>query len=78
MPVDPGEYDSPWKEALDLYFEAFLTLFFPHVHADIDWSRGWESLDKEFQQVVREGSRGGATSISWSRSGPGAAPSCGC
>jgi hypothetical protein len=49
-----ADYDSPWKEALDFYFEAFLLLLFPNVHAQIDWSRGYESLDKEFQQVVRE------------------------
>src|SRR5438552_4009474 len=48
------DYDSPWKEALDFYFEPFLALLFPEVHAQIDWSRGYESLDKEFQQVVRE------------------------
>jgi hypothetical protein len=48
------DYDSPWKEALDHYFEAFLELLFPDVHAQIDWLRGYESLDKEFQQVVRE------------------------
>jgi hypothetical protein len=48
------DYDSPWKEALDAYFEPFLALFFPNVHRQIDWSRGYESLDKEFQQVVRE------------------------
>jgi hypothetical protein len=48
------DYDSPWKEALDLYFEPFLALLFPAVHGQIDWSRGHESLDKEFQQVVRE------------------------
>ncbi len=46
------DYDSPWKEALDAYFEAFLALLFPDVHRQIDWSRGHESLDKEFQQVV--------------------------
>jgi hypothetical protein len=49
-----ADYDSPWKEALDAYFEAFLALLLPHVHALIDWSRGHESLDKEFQQIVRE------------------------
>ena len=48
------DYDSPWKEALDVYFESFLALLFPTIHRQIDWSRGWESLDKEFQQVVRE------------------------
>ena len=46
------DYDSPWKEALDRYFRAFLALFFPHVHADVDWSRGYDALDKEFQQLV--------------------------
>src|SRR2546421_12207485 len=49
-----ADYDSPWKEALDAYFERFLALLFPDVHAQVDWSRGHESLDKEFQQVVRE------------------------
>jgi len=49
-----ADYDSPWKEALDLYFEFFLALLFPEVHQQIDWSRGYESLDKEFQQVVRD------------------------
>jgi hypothetical protein len=52
------DFDSPWKEALDLYFELFLALLFPQVHAEIDWSRGYESLDKEFQQVVREAELG--------------------
>ena len=49
-----ADYDSPWKEALDAYFEAFLELLFPDLHELIDWSRGVESLDKEFQQVIRE------------------------
>ncbi len=48
------DYDSPWKEALDFYFEPFLKFFFPQAHAEIDWSRGHESLDKELQQIVRE------------------------
>jgi hypothetical protein len=52
------DYDSPWKDALDLFFEAFLALLFPKIHAQIDWSRGYESLDKEFQQVVREAALG--------------------
>jgi hypothetical protein len=53
-----SDYDSPWKEALDGYFEPFLALLFPEVHRQIDWSRGYESLDKEFQQVVREAELG--------------------
>ena len=48
------DFDSPWKEALDIFFEAFLAPLFPAIHRQIDWSRKYESLDKEFQQVVRE------------------------
>ena len=48
------DYDSPWKEVLDCYFEAFMAFCFPQAHAEIDWSRGYEFLDKELQQVVRD------------------------
>src|SRR5271155_2449298 len=52
---DPAmsDFDSPWKEALDCYFPAFLDFFFSDIHGDIDWSRGYEMLDTELQQVVR-------------------------
>jgi hypothetical protein len=49
-----SDYDSPWKEALDIYFELFMAFFFPQAYLEIDWSRGYEALDKELQQVVRE------------------------
>lgn len=52
------DFDSPWKEALEIYFQAFLALLFPSVHEQIDWSRGYESLDKEFQQLTREADLG--------------------
>ncbi|MBD2126893.1 hypothetical protein NDI39_23120 [Microcoleus sp. ZQ-A2] len=48
------DYDSPWKEAIEQYFEPFLAFFFPAAHAVIDWTRPPESLDKELQQIVRE------------------------
>ena len=52
------DYDSPWKEALDIYFEAFLALFFAEMHAAIDWSRGYRALDKELQQVTPDAEQG--------------------
>jgi hypothetical protein len=52
------DFDSPWKEALEVYFRAFLALFFPPIHADIDWSRGYEMLDKELQRIVPQAARG--------------------
>jgi hypothetical protein len=33
-------------------------LFFPHIHADIDWSRGYVFLDKELQKIVPKAGRG--------------------
>ncbi|MEE4359371.1 MAG: hypothetical protein V2I97_23065 [Desulfococcaceae bacterium] len=52
------EYDNPWKEALELYFEAFMKFFFPNVHADIDWKKGYEFLDKELEKIVRDAELG--------------------
>ena len=52
------DFDSPWKEALDAYFEQFLAFFFPRVHEGVDWSRGYESLDQELRQVLREADLG--------------------
>jgi YD repeat-containing protein len=48
-----ADFDSPWKEALDYFLEPFLALFFPLVHAGINWTKGYESLDKELHQIVR-------------------------
>ncbi len=48
------EYDSPWKEIIEQFFEAFMTFFFPEIHQKIDWTRNYEFLDQELQKVVRE------------------------
>jgi len=48
------DFDSPWKDALHRYLRFFLTFFFPDIHDDVDWSRGYQALDKEFQQIVRQ------------------------
>lgn len=52
------EHDSPWKEALHVYFPRFLAFFFPDIHRDIDWSKGFESLDKELMQIARRANLG--------------------
>jgi hypothetical protein len=51
---EPDDLDSPWKEALEHFLESFLALCFPDVHAAIDWARGYQSLDKELQQIARD------------------------
>ena len=52
------DYDSPWKECLEEFFEAFVEFFFPQAHADIDWPRGVEFLDTELQQILRDADQG--------------------
>jgi hypothetical protein len=54
----PADLDSPWKEALELFLEPFLAFFFPVVHAALDWRRGYQSLDKELQQIARDSRTG--------------------
>jgi hypothetical protein len=56
--IPVADFDSPWKEALEVFFRHFLTLFFPHIEADIDWSRGFVFLDKELQTILPKAKRG--------------------
>jgi len=53
-----GFADIGWKESLEHYLEPAMALLFRDAHAQIDWSRGYEFLDKEPQQIVREGELG--------------------
>jgi len=53
-----SDYDSPWKEIIELYFRVFMQFFFPQTETEIAWERGYEFLDKELQQVVRDSESG--------------------
>lgn len=52
------DYDSPWKEAIDTFFPPFMALFFPEVHALIDWDRPYEFLDAELRQITGDSAVG--------------------
>lgn len=52
------EFDSPWKDILEQYFEDFLRFFLPTAYDEIDWNCPPEFLDKELQQVVRDAELG--------------------
>ena len=52
------EYDSPWKDILESYFEDFMAFFFPEIHAEIDWTRGYVFLDQELSQITRDAETG--------------------
>lgn len=58
MVMNVPDYDSPWKELLDRYFEAFIGFFFAESHAQIDWTRGFEFLDKELQKITADAAIG--------------------
>ncbi|MBF1990830.1 transposase [Fischerella thermalis] len=45
------EYDNPWKEIIEDFFPNFLEFFFPTAHAVIDWTKPYEFLDTELQQL---------------------------
>jgi len=48
------DYDSPWKEGMELYFKELMQFFFPDIAREIAWTKGYQFLDKELQQVVRD------------------------
>jgi hypothetical protein len=53
-----ADYDGFWKEVIELYFQPFIEFFYPKAAQDIDWSRGFAFLDKEFQKLNRNGITG--------------------
>lgn len=50
----PAEYDSPWKNILNQFLPDFVSFCLPELAADIDWSRGYVSLDKELRAISRQ------------------------
>ena len=52
------DYDNPWKEVLDVFFPQFMEFFYPVAYEEIDWSKGYISLDKELQKIVRDANLG--------------------
>lgn len=53
-----ADHDSPWKMALEGYFQEFLDLLFPAIHEQVDWSKGYSFLDKELQQITPDANSG--------------------
>lgn len=52
------DYDTPWKDAVTRYFPEFIAFYFPDAAREIDWSRGYEFLDQELAQVVKDAELG--------------------
>ncbi|MDW8105892.1 MAG: hypothetical protein RMK45_00270, partial [Armatimonadota bacterium] len=45
------DYDSPWKEFLTVFFEAFIRTVLPELHALVEWERAPEFLDNELRRL---------------------------
>ncbi len=52
------DYDSPWKDILEIYFQSAMELCFPRIARQIDWAKGVQLLSKEFQKIVRRSELG--------------------
>jgi hypothetical protein len=39
------DYDSPWKDGMDLYFRELMHFFFPDNASDIARDKGFQFLD---------------------------------
>ncbi|KAB0543188.1 hypothetical protein F7P85_08385 [Kerstersia gyiorum] len=56
LPVMPArrrtDADGRWKDALDVYFQPCLQLFWPSLHALIDWRQPPQFLDKALQALT--------------------------
>ena len=47
------DWDTPWKQALHLFFQDFLEYCFPPMAARIDWTKPPSFLDKELKKASR-------------------------
>lgn len=52
------ELDTPWKDVLDSFFQEFMELFFPDINLEIDWTKGYEFLDKELSKISKDTATG--------------------
>ena len=51
-------YDSPWKEAIEHYFQEFMAFYFPDAYRSVDWSKEHIFLDQELRAIVQDAELG--------------------
>ena len=56
--IEATDFDGAWKEAMEQFFRPFLEFCFPGIAANVDWTKGFEFLDKELEKVVRNAKLG--------------------
>ncbi len=56
-PVSPDEnsdHDSPWKSAIEVFFQPCMELLFPQVASQLDWNQEPVFMDKELQKLTSD------------------------
>ena len=53
-----NDYDSPWKEITEKFFREFIQFFFPNICDEIDWSKPYEFLDTQLEQITGDAEMG--------------------
>ncbi|MCP4658592.1 MAG: hypothetical protein GY856_24545, partial [bacterium] len=54
----PDDYDTPWKEVSGRFFPELVEFFAPDIYAKIDWTAGYEFLEQELREVLRDSGTG--------------------
>ncbi|NLW06242.1 MAG: hypothetical protein GX029_13625 [Pseudomonadaceae bacterium] len=52
------DYDGAWKTSLERYFKDFLALLFPEVHNRVDWTKGYQFMNNELENITRNAATG--------------------
>jgi hypothetical protein len=52
---EQSDFDSPWKDMLDSYFEEFITFFFPQAYTDNAIARRFEYSILAGSSTIRGG-----------------------
>jgi tetrahydromethanopterin S-methyltransferase subunit G len=58
MTKNKPEFDGPWKDILDIYFEQFIAYCWPSKYHEIDWRKGYKMREKELTKVTRQSEAG--------------------
>jgi len=58
MPAQRADFDTPWKNIFDSHFQDFMEICHPTVAREIDWSKGYELLDKELSAITKDAESG--------------------
>jgi hypothetical protein len=58
VPTPTDDYDSPWKEVAARFFPQLVEFFAPDLYDVIDWSAGYEFLEQELREMLRDAETG--------------------